>query len=144
MEVTTLERVRVAANQGNIAFLAQAHAKDARDDFYAATNALNSLCQCEAESDFDSTSKDDDKDDDEREEFVGAKGVQGVRAQQKKKVKIDCGPQHSLRITSSASVWSGWHSTQPRYCFPESSNERQFSCPAQGNRHLLLYSREHI
>jgi hypothetical protein len=92
MEVTALERVCVAANQGNIAFWAQACAKDARDGFYAATNALNSLCQHEAESDFDSTSGNDDKDDNEGEEFVGAQGVQGVRVQQKKKVKINCGP----------------------------------------------------
>ncbi len=84
----------MADNQGNIAFWAQARAEDARDDFYAVTNALDldSLCQCEAESDFDSTSDNDDKDDDEGEEFVGAQEVQGVRAQQKKKVKIDCGP----------------------------------------------------
>jgi hypothetical protein len=41
----------VAANQGNIAFWVQARAEDVRDDFYAATNALNSLCQREAESD---------------------------------------------------------------------------------------------
>jgi hypothetical protein len=33
MEVTALERVRVAANQGNIAFWAQARAKDVHDDF---------------------------------------------------------------------------------------------------------------
>jgi hypothetical protein len=52
-------------------------------------------------------SNNDDKDDNEGEEFVGAQGVQGVRAQQKKKVKIDCGPQRSLRIMSSVSVWSG-------------------------------------
>ncbi len=104
MEVTTLERVCVAANQGNIAFWAQARAEGARDDFYAATNALNSLCQCEAESDFGSTSKNDNKDDNEGKEFVGAQGVQGVRAQQKKKVKVDCGPRCSLRIMLSASV----------------------------------------
>jgi hypothetical protein len=52
MEVTALERVHVAANQGNIAFWAQAHAKDVHDNFYATTNALNSLHQQEAESDF--------------------------------------------------------------------------------------------
>jgi hypothetical protein len=40
MEVTALERVRVVANQGNIAFWVQARAEDAHDDFYAATNAL--------------------------------------------------------------------------------------------------------
>jgi hypothetical protein len=51
MEVTALERVRMATNQGNIAFWAQAHAKDVHDDFYAATNTSNSLCQREAESD---------------------------------------------------------------------------------------------
>ena len=41
----------MAANQGNTAFWMQAHAEDAHDDFYAATNVLNSLCQREAESD---------------------------------------------------------------------------------------------
>jgi hypothetical protein len=99
MEVTALERVHVAANQGNIAFWAQARAEDVRDGFYATTNALNSLRQREAESDFDSTSDNDNKDDDEAEEFVGAQGVQGVRARQKKKVKINCGPRCSLRIS---------------------------------------------
>ncbi len=49
-------------------------------------------------------SDDDDEDDNEGEEFVGAQGVQGVRARQKKKVKINCGPQRSLHIMSSASV----------------------------------------
>jgi hypothetical protein len=52
-------------------------------------------------------SNNDDEDDNEGEEFVGAQGVQGVRAQQKKKVKIDCGSRLSLRIMSSASVWLG-------------------------------------
>ena len=97
----------MAANQGNIAFWAQACAKDARDGFYAATNALNSLCQREAESDFDSTSNDDNEDENQGEEFVGAQGVQGVRVRQKKKVKINCGPQRSLCIMLSASVWLG-------------------------------------
>jgi hypothetical protein len=65
MEITPSEMVRIAVNQGNIVFWAQACAEDARNDFYAATNALNSLCQCEAESDLDSMSDDDDDNDNE-------------------------------------------------------------------------------
>jgi hypothetical protein len=72
MEITASEMVRVAINQGNIAFWAHACAEDACDDFFAATNALNSLCQCEAESDLDSKSNNDDDDDNEGEGFVGA------------------------------------------------------------------------
>jgi hypothetical protein len=65
MEITASEMVHIAVNQGNIVFWAQARAEDARDDFYAATNALNSLCQCKAESDLDSTFGDDNDNDNE-------------------------------------------------------------------------------
>ncbi len=65
MEITASKMAHVAVNQGNIAFWAQAHAEDARDDFYAATNALNSLCQRDAESDLDSMFDDDNDNDNE-------------------------------------------------------------------------------
>jgi hypothetical protein len=65
MEITASEMVLVAVNQGNIAFWAQARAEDARDDFYTATNTLNSLCQREAESDLDSTFNNENDIDDE-------------------------------------------------------------------------------
>ncbi len=65
MQITTSKMVPVAINQGNIAFWARACAEDARDDFYAATNALDSLRQREVESDLDSMFNNDDEDDDE-------------------------------------------------------------------------------
>ncbi len=104
MEITASEMVRVAVNQGNIAFWAQACAEDAHDDFYTTTNALNSLRQCEAESDLDSTSDDDDDNDDEGEGFVGAQEVQGARTRQKKKVKISCGPPLKDKI----GIWQNY------------------------------------
>jgi hypothetical protein len=67
MEITASKMVRVADNQGNIVFWVQARAEDARDEFYAATKALNSLCQREAESDLDSTSNNDNDNDNDND-----------------------------------------------------------------------------
>ena len=49
MEITASQMVQVVLNQGNIAFWAQVHPEDARDEIYFATNSLSYLCRCEAE-----------------------------------------------------------------------------------------------
>ncbi len=114
--------VRVAANQGNIAFWAQARAEDACNDFYAATNALNSFCQREAEPDLDSTSNDEDDNDDEGGGVCRGPGSpRGKDASEEESSDqlwaTTLSPHHVI-----CKCVVGLRSTQPMNCFPELPN----------------------